>query len=50
LRWHTELKDGCALFKVNNNYTASLSRLVEEMIPETYGFFFKRELKLVGAA
>lgn len=50
LRWHTELKDGCALFKVNNNYTGSLSRLVEEMIPETLGFFFKRELKLVGAA
>lgn len=43
LRYHSELKDSCPLFKVNNNYTASLSRVVMEIFPETLGFFAKRE-------
>lgn len=39
LRFHTYLKDACHLFKVNNNFTSSMSLLVTTLFPEITGFF-----------
>ena len=42
LRYHTFKKIGGKTFKVNNNYTSSMTRLMEMMFLETLGFFEKR--------
>lgn len=42
LRYHSEAKDSDAMFKINNNYTGSVARLVNVLFPETNGFFEKR--------
>lgn len=45
LRYHSQRKDNCALFKVNNNYTASMALLVTRLFPELSGFFEMRPNK-----
>ncbi len=42
LRFHTYLKDESSEFKINNNYTSSMSLLVSKLFPEIGGFFTRR--------
>ncbi len=49
MRYDSDKKDQCAQFKINNNYTASMSLLMIELFPELNGFFERRPRKLEAA-
>lgn len=43
LRWDSKLEDGSVLFKINNNLTPDINRLMVKMFPELIGFYEVRK-------
>ena len=45
MRWHFQIEQGDAEFKLNNSYTSRYARKLVEENPELEGFFEMRELQ-----
>jgi len=49
LRWDSHSRDGCRVFKINNNYTTDITRLVKLIFSEQLDAFFLTRVRRMAA-